>query len=105
MLLKSNIISLPSVRILHRITHKLRAPSQNTSIKYLNACRSALGVSEANGNIIPDEIYIALRIEYSSASGKLIEPTEEGELASTILCFMASFVDGKTCVLSMERRA
>ena len=71
MLLKSGILNLPSERTLRRITHKLGPLSQNTSIKYLNARKSALGASEANVNVILDEIYIASRIEYSSAFGKL----------------------------------
>ena len=42
-----------------------------------------------------DEIYTAKRIEYSSASGKVMGLTQAGEVASTILCFMASSVCDK----------
>ena len=37
-----------------------------------------------------NEIYTAKRIKYSSASGKITGLTETAEVASTILCFMAS---------------
>ena len=52
-------------------------------------------MSEANVNVILDKICIASKIEYSSASEKLIDLTKEGELAFTILCSMASSVCGK----------
>ena len=95
MLLQNKLLILPSERALRRITATLGEPSQSTSIKYLNTRRSELNSFEANVNLIFDEIYIASRVEYSSASGKLFGLTSEGQLASTILCFMASSVCGR----------
>ena len=51
MLLKSDILTLPSERTHCCITQKLGA--------HLNTCRSALPVSEAKVNVNLNEIYIA----------------------------------------------
>ena len=77
------------------MTYKLGNPTQNTSVNYLKARRARLTSSQSYINLMLDEIYTAKRIEYSSASGKVTGLTQAAEVASTILCFMASSVCDK----------
>ena len=94
-LLENEILILPSERTLRRITYKFGSPIQNTSVNYLKARRAGLTSSQSYINLMLDEIYTAKRFEYSSASGKVMDLTQAGEVASTILCFMASSVCDK----------
>ena len=93
--MENEILILPSERTLRRITYKFGSPTQNTSVNYLKARRAGLTSSQSYINLMLDEIYTAKRIEYSSASGKGMGLTQAGEVASTILCFMASSVCDK----------
>ena len=93
--MENEILILPSERTLRRITYKFGSPTQNTSVNYLKARRAGLTSSQSYINLMLDEIYTAKRIEYSSASGKVMGLTQAGEVASTILCFMASSVCDK----------
>ena len=94
-LLENEILILPSERTLRRITYKFGSPTQNTSVNYLKARRAGLTSSQSYINLMLDEIYTVKRIKYSSASGKVMGLTQAGEVASTILCFMASTVCDK----------
>jgi len=85
-LLEENILCLPSAATLKKVTRRLNRSSQLDNSAYLKLRVSKLNEFERTVLLIIDEIYIAKRVEYSR--GEVQGLTAEGDVASTLLCFM-----------------
>lgn len=85
-LLVENIISLPSIRTLQKVTRRVDASQGLDNSEYLKLRLSKLNEFERNVILIIDEIYVSKRVECTS--GKIIGLTPDGSTASTLVCFM-----------------
>ena len=92
-LLQENILSLPSVATLKRLTRHVDAATNVESAVYLQLRVSKLQEHQRTVLLIIDEIYVSKRIEY--AGGDVIGLTTDGKVASTLLCFMIKSVAGR----------
>ena len=88
-----NVLCLPSVSTLRKITRRLDADDGLDSSAYLTLRVSKLTEYERNVILMIDEIYVAKRAEY--AGGEVTGLTADGSVASTLLCFMVKSVAGK----------
>lgn len=85
-LLAEKVLCLPSISTLTKVTRQVDSNSGLDNTSYLKLRVSKLNSFERNVLLIIDEIYIAKRVEYSA--GEVHGLTSEGEVASTLLCFM-----------------
>ncbi|KAG1659406.1 THAP domain-containing protein 1 [Nymphon striatum] len=84
-LLNHQILCLPSISTLQKVTNKTRRFSTN---EYLTIRSKELNSQQQNVILMVDEIYTSERMEYSSATGKIFGLTTESQLCGTLLCFM-----------------
>ena len=91
-LLQANVVSLPSVATLKKITRRVDGATNVDNAAYLHLRVTQLQEHERTVLLIIDEIYVSKRIEY--AGGDVIGLTADGKVASTLLCFMAKSVAG-----------
>jgi len=96
-LLEQNVLCLPSVSTLAKVTRKVSSSNGSSSgldnTGYLQLRVSKLNEFQRHVLLIVDEIYIAKRVEYSA--GKIHGLTADGAVATTLLCFMVKSVVGK----------
>ena len=92
-LLQQNVLCLPSVNTLSKVTRQVNSSSGLDNTAYLNLRISKLNAFQRNVVLIIDEIYIAKRVEYSG--GEVQGLTADGSVASTLLCFMVKSLVGK----------
>lgn len=84
-ILEQNVLCLPSVRTLKKISRRLSGNDGLDNSEYLRLRTSKLNELQTTVVLIIDEIYVAKRIEYSA--GQVIGLIREGSVASTLLCF------------------
>lgn len=92
-LLEENVLCLPSTRTLKKVTRRLNCPSTSDNCAYLKLRVTKLNEFERTVLLIVDEIYSAKRVEYSG--GDVLGLTADGNVASTLLCFMVKSLAGK----------
>ena len=85
-LLDQDLLSLPSICTLNKITRKVDSRSSLNDNSYLKLRCSQLDQIHRNVIMLIDEIYITKRVELSH--GDLIGLASNNEPASTLLCFM-----------------
>jgi len=78
-----NILCLPSLTTLSKVTRRLNSNSGLDNTAYLKLRVSKLTELQRNVVLIIDEIYIAKRVEYFG--GEVQGLTSDGEVASTLL--------------------
>ncbi|MCP4475159.1 MAG: hypothetical protein GY821_11480, partial [Gammaproteobacteria bacterium] len=91
---RQGALVLPSEKVLGKITRNIGESPSGTD-RYLKMRYSKLAGMEENVVLIIDEVYIAKRIEYSSAQGKLYGMTADSTIAGTMLCFMVQSICSK----------
>ena len=84
-LIEQNVFCLPSVRTLKKITRRLNVTEGLDNSAYLSLRVGQLNELQRTVVLIIDEIYIAKRLEYSG--GQIVGLTNDGTVASTLLCF------------------
>lgn len=82
----SDLLCLPSVSTLKKVTRIIRQRNDIDNTAYLRLRKSKLNQYEKCVILIIDEIYVAKRVEYSG--GMIHGLTKDGLVASTMLCFM-----------------
>jgi len=85
-LLDENILCLPSTSTLKKVTRRLHASTTTDNSAYLKLRVSKLNAYEQDVLLIIDEIYVAKRVDCSGC--EVIGLTADGNVASTLLCFM-----------------
>ena len=85
-LLQLDVLSLPSIKTLRRISKKVGGKTGLTNDEYLSMRFSKLSGFDVNVLLLIDEIYLAKRVETSD--GNTCGLTEDGAMANTALCFM-----------------
>jgi len=75
------------------VTKRLNSSSSLDNTAYIKLRVSKLTELQRNVVLIIDEIYIAKRVEYFS--GEVQGLTSDGEVASTLLCFMVKSMASK----------
>ena len=99
-LLDENILSLPSKSTLARVTRRVNESNGLNNEGYLKLRATKLTERDRNVLLMVDEIYVAKRIEYSGGQVKGL--TSDGEVATTLLCFMVkSFTGGYQDIVAM----
>jgi len=88
-----DVLCLPSVRTLQKITRRVNEDHGLDSSAYLTLRVSKLNEHERNVVLMIDEIYVAKRVEYSGGEVKGL--VADSSVASTLLCFMVKSVVGK----------
>jgi len=91
-LIQENVLSLPSVSTLKKITRSVDTATSVDNASYLKVRVSRLQEHQRTMLLIIDEIYVSKRIEY--AGGDVIGLTADGKVASTLLCFMIKSLAG-----------
>jgi len=91
-LLQEDVVSLPLVATLKKITCQVDAATNVDNAAYLQLRVSKLQEHERTVLLIINETYVSKRIEY--AGGDVIGLTADGMVASTLLCFMTKSVAG-----------
>lgn len=92
-LLNENVLSLPSKKTLSKVTRRLSNTDGINNSSYLKLRASQLNEIERNVILIIDEIYVAKRVELSGGVVRGLTP--DGEVATTLLCFMVKSIAGK----------
>jgi len=92
-LVEENILCIPSLATLNKVTRRLSNNSCLDNTSYLKLRVSKLTPLQRNVVLIIDEIYIAKRVEYFGGEVKGL--TSDGEVASTLLCFMVKSLASK----------
>jgi len=92
-LLDEDILCLPSTSTLKKVTRKMNTSTSTDNSAYLTLRMSKLNAYERTVILIIDEIYIAKRVEYSG--GEVHGLTADGQVASTLLCFMVKSLVSK----------
>jgi len=92
-LLDENVLCLPSVNTLKKVTRRISSTCTNDNSSYLKLRISKLNEYERTVLLIVDEVYVAKRVEYSG--GSIHGLTTDGSVASTLLCFMIKSVASK----------
>ena len=92
LVLEQNVLCLPSITTLKKITRKVNVLSGLTNTAYLKLRCSKLEQLQKHCLLMIDEVYVSRRVEYSG--GRVYGLTENGESASTLLCFMIKSVAG-----------
>jgi hypothetical protein len=91
-LLDENILCLPSISTLKKLTRRLNKSGALDNSQYLKMRVKKLNQFQRTVLLIIDEIYVAKRVEYSG--GEIKGLSADGSVASTLLCFMVkSLVD------------
>ena len=88
-----NLLCLPSVSTLKKITRRLDTNTGINTAGYLKLRVSKMNELQKTVVLIIDEIYIAKRVEYSA--GGVHGLTEDCRAASTLLCFMVKSLADK----------
>src|SRR6218665_3515426 len=88
-----NLLCLPSVSTLKKITRRLDTNTGINTAGYLKLRVSKMNQLQKTVVLIIDEIYIAKRVEYSA--GGVHGLTEDCRAASTLLCFMVKSLADK----------
>ena len=92
-LLEEELLVLPSVKTLRKITMRLDHKSGLDDTQYLRMRYSQLNAFDRNVILMIDEIYVSKRIE--AAGGQIFGLTEDCEVASAALCFMIKSLSSK----------
>ena len=92
-LLEQDILLLPSVETLGKVTIQLNSNTGLDNSSYLRLRIADLNEYKRTVLLIIDEIYVAKRVEYSG--GEVQGLTPDGAVASTLLCFMVKFLASK----------
>jgi hypothetical protein len=92
-LLEENVLCLPSLTTLQKVTRRLDSSTGLDNSSYLNLRVSKLNEFDRNVVLIVDEIYIAKRLEYSGGGVQGLTP--DGSIANTLLCFMVKSITSK----------
>ena len=92
-ILDENVLSLPSVNTLRKVSRRLNSSDGLDNRSYLKLRVSKLNQYQRNVLLMIDEIYIAKRVEYSR--GEVQGLTPDGSVATTLLCFMVKSLAGK----------
>ena len=92
-LYQQQLLCLPSICTLRKITRKLSTDSRLQIENYLRLRVGKLDAFDCNVLLMIDEVYLFKRIEYSG--NKIYGITEDLDTATTILCFMVKFIKGK----------
>jgi len=92
-LLKENVLCLPSKSTLQKVTKRFDSTSGLDNSQYLKLRVSKLNEFERTVILMIDEIYVAKRVEYSG--GEVQGLTADGSVASTLLCFMVKSLTSK----------
>jgi len=100
-LLRQNVLCLPSTRTLAKITRQVNTSTGLDNTAYLKLRLSKLNNFQRTVLLIIDEIYIAKRVEYTA--GKVEGLTADGAVATTLLCFMVKSVVGKYDEIAVPR--
>ena len=90
---KEELLVLPSVKTLRKITMRLDRKSGLDDTQYLRMRYSQLNAFDRNVILMIDEIYVSKRIE--AAGGQIFGLTEDCEVASIALCFMIKSLSSK----------
>ena len=90
-LLQQNILCLPSIRTLRKITWN-KGKEHNIE-KYLKLRAAKLNNFDMNVIMVIDEIYVAKKVEYSG--GEFQGLTSDDQIAQTALCFMIKSLSSK----------
>ena len=85
-LLEEDILVLPSVKTLKKITMKLDRTTGLDDSQYLKIRFGQLNAFDTNILLMIDEIYLSKRVENSR--GEIFGLTSDCEVATTALCFM-----------------
>jgi hypothetical protein len=95
-ILADNLLILPSVRTIQRVTGSLSLESESDMLLYLKARRAALNQFEAYVSLIYDEIYVFETLDY--CNGRFIGMAEDGKAkTTTMLCFMIHSLSSPYC--------
>ena len=92
-LLEQEVLVLPSVKTLRRISKKVGGNNGLNNEEYLAMRLSKLSGFDLNVILMIDEIYLAKRTEMSG--GNVCGLMEDGTMASTALCFMIRSLSSK----------
>lgn len=91
-ILDSQLLSLPSIRTLQRLTKSTDMSSEIPS--YLRLRRDSLSSLAANVSLIFDEMYVYSTLDL--VDGRIVGASQESaECCTTVLCFMISSLAGK----------
>ena len=82
MLRDENVVSIPSMSTLKKVTRRLNCNTGLNNHTYLKLRTSKLNQFDTNVLLMTDEIYIVKRVEY--ARGEVQGLTADGEVASTL---------------------
>jgi Transposase protein len=88
-----DVLYLPSITTLKKVTRKLNQNTGLDNTSYLKLWLPKPNQFDRNVLTMIDEIYVAKRVEYSS--GTIQGLTADGKVASTLLCFMIKSVSSK----------
>ena len=88
-----SILTLPSISTLKKVTKSLNNSKGLSNENYLKMRFSQLNEYERNIILIIDEMYVSRKVEYSA--GEFTGMSSDGNVASTMLCFMIRSVVGK----------
>lgn len=105
-LLDSQVLSLPSIKTLNRLSQPWKADSTFISSKFITMRMSKLNEYERHCFIMIDEVYVSKKVEY--VGGKLIGIASDApKPAQTILVFMVRSICGQfeevVCLLPIFR--
>jgi len=92
-LLEADVLCLPSVSTLKKVTKRLDSQTDLDNTAYLKLRTTRLSEQQRVVVLIIDEIYVAKRVEYSA--GDVQGLTADGSVASTLLCFMIKSLKSK----------
>lgn len=91
-ILDDNLLSLPSVRHLQRLSAGIKTSEGPPDVSYVTARVEQIPQHERKVILLIDEIYIAKKVELKR--GEFFGMTEDG-FAKTLLCFMVKSLKGK----------
>lgn len=86
-------LTLPSISTLKKVTRSLNNNKGLSNENYLRMRFSQLNEYERKVTHVIDEIYVSKKIEY--CGGEFRGMFDDGDIASTMLCFMIRSVAGK----------
>ena len=93
-MLADNIITLPNHKYVRRLTGSITVENDlsEATIAYLKARIAKLEAKDMNINLILDEIYVQMMVQYING---ILHGNENGEFTKTMLCIMIKSVAGK----------
>ena len=92
-LLEEELLVLPSVKTLRKITMRLDHKSGLDDTQYLRMRYFQLNAFDRNVILLIDKIYVSKQIE--AAGGQIFGLTEDCEVTSIALCFMIKSLSSK----------